>query len=582
MIRRTRSPLFSSVALIISLCFTLTAQAAPKAAKPAAKPSAKTTRTEKSARAEKGRDKSAAKESRDRRTASAKENKRDNKRETARERRERLREEKQQARRDDKKTTRGKESARDSRDEREERDSKKGSKAARRERLAEARREAERRRREEAERRAEIARQIAIARAAAIARARAAQQALKDETISNILRDDTTGEDLEIRRAAVNALSGHAGSVVVMDPKTGRIYTIVNQEWALRRGNVPCSTIKLVTGLAGLTDKVIDPVQTVNIAYTTYRLDLTDALAYSNNAYFQKVGGGVGFDRMMSYARELGLGAPTGINHPNESPGRLPVYKTGYAVNHMSSHGDDIEVTTVQLANLASTIANGGKVLVPHLPRTPQENVRFKTEVRREVAIPREHLQRLLPGMIGAVNYGTGKRAYDPLQTIAGKTGTCTGQGSKVGLFTSFAPVHDPRLAVAVVTRGAGEKGPVAAEVAGRIYRALDQRFGNTGQSPMLANDRLVPRPKVDARTAAALSDEEKEADAADASDAFVVSESTSAEAGGQTRSTLKSTMQPVTRPTDVTTRPAVNSTDAPGTAPKAGERPRRVLETAP
>src|SRR6185295_14294890 len=105
------------------------------------------------------------------------------------------------------------------------------------------------------------------------------------------------------------------------------------------------------------------------------------------------VGGQVGFSKMMEYAHKLGLGEPTGINHPFESPGKLPVFKEGYAVNHMSSHGDEIEVTAIR---------NGGKLLVPHLPRTPEENVKFKTEVKRAVDIPQENIRLMLPGMIGA------------------------------------------------------------------------------------------------------------------------------------------------------------------------------------
>src|SRR2546430_16560623 len=92
-----------------------------------------------------------------------------------------------------------------------------------------------------------------------IARQRAADQALKDETVANIARDETQGEDPEVRRVALNALAGHAGTVVVMNPKTGQVYTVVNQDWALRRGFKPCSTTKLGTGLAGLTEHGIDP-----------------------------------------------------------------------------------------------------------------------------------------------------------------------------------------------------------------------------------------------------------------------------------------------------------------------------------
>ncbi|PYS81281.1 MAG: penicillin-binding protein [Acidobacteria bacterium] len=451
--------------------------------------------------------------------------------------------------------------------------------------MAEARREAERRRREAAE----AARRAAIARAIALARQRAADQALKDETAANVQKDETQGEDPDIRRVALQALGDHAGTVVVMNPKTGQVYTVVNQDWALRRGFKPCSTTKLVTGLAGLTEHVIDPVQTVNIGTASYRLDLTDALAFSDNGYFQRVGGQVGFDRMMQYARKLGLGQQTGINFPAESPGRLPVFKEGYAVNHMSSHGDDIEVTAIQLATLTSAIANGGHLLVPHLPRTPEENLRFQRVVKRDIEIPQESVQRMIPGMIGSVAYGSGKRANNPLETIAGKTGTCTGQGSKLGLFTSFAPVHDPQLAITVITRGSTSAGyRDASTIAGQVYRGLQNRFGpRPGAQPMLASDPLVPRPHVDPRKATEINGEEKdEEDATDASAATVAGGSTTqpgAQDGGA-QPTLQKTARTIERPQTsapartITTTPFALPAPQPKTTPGV-ERPRRVSD---
>ena len=102
---------------------------------------------------------------------------------------------------------------------------------------------------------------------------------MRNEVQSDIAKDSTVGEDLEVRNAAIAALGNHAGTVVVMDPKTGRVYTVVNQEWGLRHGFKPCSTIKLVTGVAGLCEKVIQPIETVSDG-ANYRIDLTDALAF--------------------------------------------------------------------------------------------------------------------------------------------------------------------------------------------------------------------------------------------------------------------------------------------------------------
>ena len=487
MTRTTRPPVLALVLLLIA-SLTAVGTAAPARGKKAA--AAKSSKADRKGRADKGRDrKSSAREERaskrDRRSA---------------------REERAERR----KGKRGREVLVERR----------GRPLSKRERLAAARREAEERRR-----RAEAARRAELARLAAIARQRALDESLRQQVQQNILRDDTTGEDPEVRRVAVSALGYHAGSVVVMNPKTGRIYTIVNQDWGVRRGFKPCSTTKLVTGLAGLSEGVIDPVQE-NVNFTSGRLNLTDALAFSNNPYFQRVGQRVGFERMSSYARQLGLGERTGVNHVNEYPGRLPLFKDDRGMLRMSSHGDDIEVTPLQLATLASVFANGGALVTPHLPRTPEENVNFKTELRRQLSIPQETLRRMLPGMIGAVNYGSGRKAYDPSQTIAGKTGTCIGAGGVWdGSFTSYGPVEDPQLAIAVIGRGSDARNHFPAAVAGQIYRTLSYRFGKRNGKPVyqLTPDMLAPRPKVDPATVADTDEEEAEearsADALNAAD---------------------------------------------------------------
>jgi len=438
---------------------------------------------------------------------------------------------------------------------------------------------------EAARRRAEAARQ------AAIARRRALEKAMRDEVQALIARDDTTGEDLEVRRAAINALGNHIGTAVVMDPLTGRIYSIVNQEWALRRGFKPCSTIKLVTGVAGLGENVIDPANTAAVS-DRYNIDLTDALAYSNNTYFQQVGGRVGFEKMMSYARDLGLGEKTGINAPNEYPGRLPFEKTGFALNRMSSHGDDFEVTAVQLATLVSAMGNGGKLLVPRVPRTAEEQAKFKAKVRRQINLEQGAWRGMVPGMVGAVNYGSGKKAYDPLQTVAGKTGTCIGQGGWLGLFTSYAPLANPRLAVVVISRGPDARKHFPAAVAGRIYRELNNRFGTP------VNLQLATAPGAEDPRAAELNEEEKEAAEADAAEAaaeVTAEESVAADASKPPvpadspvrppivteapapRNTVKSVLMQIER------RPAdapKNSTSKPTRATKTPQQPAKSVSS--
>jgi len=367
----------------------------------------------------------------------------------------------------------------------------------------------------EARRRAEAARRAAIARQMAI------DKAMRDEVQAFIAKDDLTGEDPEVRRVAVNALGRHAGTVVVMDPLTGRVYSMVNQEWALRRGFKPCSTIKLVTGVAGLSENAIPLVDTVGDGF---RIDLTSALAHSDNPFFQQVGSRIGSDKMVNYARELGLGEKTGVNVPFEFAGRLPEIKVGNIERRMFSHADGFEVTPLQLGTLVSAMANGGKLLVPQIPHSQKELTKMNVKVRRQLGITTDVWQRMVPGMVGAVNYGSGRKAYDPTQTVAGKTGTCIGQGGWVGLFTSYAPLANPRLAVVVITQGTDARRHLPAAVAGEIYRQLNHRFGTA----------------INLQVASTLDDEEKEV-----ADAEAAAEN--AEAADDTASTTEETTAPAT-----------------------------------
>ncbi len=344
-------------------------------------------------------------------------------------------------------------------------------------------------------------RRAEAARRAAIARQRAIDNALRNEVQALIARDDITGEDMEVRRVAVNALGHHAGTVVVMDPMTGRVYSVVNQEWALRRGFKPCSTIKLVTGVAGLAENAIPAVDTVGDGY---RIDLTSALAHSDNPFFQQVGTKIGSEKMVDYARQFGLGEKTGLNVPFEFPGRLPEITPGEIQRRMFSHADGFEVTPLQLGTMVSAMANGGRLLQPQIAHSQKEGSKMSPKVRRHLDITSEVWQRMVPGMVGAVNYGSGRKAYDPTQTVAGKTGTCIGDGGWVGLFTSYAPLANPRLAVVVIAKGTDARRHFPAAVAGEIYRGLNHRFGTA----------------INLQVATTLDDEEKEvADAEEAAE---------------------------------------------------------------
>ena len=378
-------------------------------------------------------------------------------------------------------------------------------------RLAEIRRVEEARRREAEEKRRQAALEAQRRREQAIREARerklAFERSLRTETVDNILGDNTEGEDLEVRRAAISALGSHAGTVVVLEPQTGKVLSIVNQDWAIKESFKPCSTIKLVTAFAGLNENLID--QSGSITQRNFAMNLDDALAFSNNAYFQRVGADLGGNKMVSYARLLGLGEPTGLNVEGETGGRVPAGNNNLRIY---SHGDDFQVTPLQLAVLVSAISNGGKLVVPQIPRTKIEKANFRGFMKRQINLPPNTLQRIIPGMIGAASYGTARRGMDPALEVAGKTGSCIGGGSWVGLFASVAPIENPQYAVVVILRGQSERGKYAAAVASSIYNALRNRIKIDGNRSLAKLPlQLKPQSKIDAKTSAEMDDGETE-----------------------------------------------------------------------
>jgi penicillin-binding protein 2 len=425
---------------------------------------------------------------------------RDDKRASVRDKRDNKKDKSTNNKRDSKRDAAKKDNKRDNED-------KKVSRADRKKADAESRRR-------EAERRAAIAeerRRREIAAREARERKLAFERGLRSETEINIQRDDKNGEDLNIRAAAISALGNHAGSVVVMEAQTGKVLTIVNQDWAVRSTIRPCSTIKLVTGVAGLNEGVISK-EDGSVRNVSTRRHLDDAIAFSDNGYFQRAGMQMGNQKLVEYGQRLGLGQPTGINLSGEAPGRLP-YSNSNA--RIYSHGDDTEVSTLQLAVLASEITNGGRKIIPHIPRSNNEQVNYRGSVKGMVDVPAQNMRRVIPGMMGAASYGTARRNMDQSLGVAGKTGSCIDKGSWVGLFASVAPVENPKYAVAVITRGQSERGRAAAAVAADVYRALARGIVRTDRN--LAQTEFHIMPKNASRISAG-ADEDEDGDDVDTS----------------------------------------------------------------
>jgi beta-lactamase class D len=295
--------------------------------------------------------------------------------------------------------------------------------------------------------------------------------------------DNIDGDDLVIRRAAVAALGGMIGSVVVSDAETGRIYTIVNQKLAFQPGFIPCSTVKLVTSLAALNERLIERNTYIYLGrYSSF--NLTSALAKSNNPYFSILGTRLGFEKVAYYGRLLGLGEKAGLDIAGEQPGVLPEAAPPGGVGLMCSFGEGIKLTPLELAALVGAVANGGALYYLQYPKTQSDLDSFTPRIKRQLDMKRA-IEDVMVGMRGAVDFGTASRArYDAMEPILGKTGTCTDYASAnhMGWFGSFSEIGKQKLVVVVMLIGGHSiNGPVASSVAGGVYRQLaEQKYAAT------------------------------------------------------------------------------------------------------
>jgi penicillin-binding protein 2 len=289
--------------------------------------------------------------------------------------------------------------------------------------------------------------------------------------------DNVDGEDLVARKAAVDALGAYNGTVIVADTQSGRILTMVNQKLALTGAYQPCSTVKVVVSLASLKEQIVDSSAAVRISRRS-RMDMTRALAVSNNLYFARLGQELGFDRVQKYGRLFGLGEKAGLDIPGEEAGYLANEPPETGIGMMTSFGDGIRLTPLELTSIISAVANGGTMYYLQYPRSQEAVDKFVPRIKRELEIS-DLLPAVRAGMTGAVEYGTARRASysNTDELILGKTGTCTDTarpGVHLGWFGSFNEFAGKKLAVVVLlTGGRGVSGPIASGVAGNVYHNL-------------------------------------------------------------------------------------------------------------
>jgi penicillin-binding protein 2 len=294
--------------------------------------------------------------------------------------------------------------------------------------------------------------------------------------------DITAGEDAVVRQAAIDALGNMNGTIVAIEPTSGRVLAMVNQKLALSSGAQPCSTIKLSVALAALSEGLVSKETEVSLG-RRYHMNLTEALAHSNNPYFETLGRKLGFEKVAYYAHEYGLGELAGYDIPGEQIGEYPdaaiPEKLG-GVGKMCSYGEGVSMTPLQLGAMVSAIANGGTLYYLQHPTTPEEVASFQPRVKRQLDIA-PIIPELSDGMLGAVHYGTARslRVNFNEEEILGKTGTCSHEGTRYGWFASYANTSVGRVVVVIFLQGGRPTfGPKAAEIAGRMYRNMyDHNF---------------------------------------------------------------------------------------------------------
>jgi cell division protein FtsI/penicillin-binding protein 2 len=288
--------------------------------------------------------------------------------------------------------------------------------------------------------------------------------------------DITAGEDPVVRQAAIDALGDMNGTALVIDPSNGRILAMVNQKLALSPGAEPCSTIKLTVALAGLSEGLVTRDTPVQLA--GFRMNMTQALAKSNNLYFEEIGRELGFERVRHYATQFGLGELAGYNIAGEQLGIYPdqpIPESEGGVARMCSFGQGVSLTPLQLGAFVASIANGGTLYYLQHPTTPEEVAAFQPRVKRTLDIAR-YVPDLEDGMAGAVEYGTARRLRANFNQLPvfGKTGTCSNEGTRYGWFASYSETPQGALVTVFFLEGGRPTfGPRAAELTGEFYKNL-------------------------------------------------------------------------------------------------------------
>lgn len=344
--------------------------------------------------------------------------------------------------------------------------------------------------------------------------------------------DVQTTLDPRAQRVAISALGEHHGAVLALDPRTGAVrvmasvpgydpnalrsssaFTRLNREndrkplvnRTLQFGYAPGSTFKIVTATAAIDTGEFTPSSTVSgrnrvpisgVALQNDdndsfgQLTLTEALAKSVNTAWAQVAVKVGKQTMARYMKRFGFDRKPELDYPAElmsSSGEyshqrlLSPTSSLVDVGRMGIGQDKLEVTPLQMAEVASAVADHGRLMTPHLTERivdPDGRTVQRISPRVQSTVMKPSTATAVRSMMEAVvNEGTGVAAQIPGIQVAGKTGTAETQiGDTINnvWFIAFAPAANPTVAVAVTLQGVpGQGAQFAAPVARQVMEAL-------------------------------------------------------------------------------------------------------------
>ena len=240
-------------------------------------------------------------------------------------------------------------------------------------------------------------------------------------------------------------------------------------------------------------------------------MDLHQAVVQSCDVYFYEIGRRIGVDRLAEFAARFGLGQETGVELLSEKKGLIPSAAWKQSVKgEQWFPGETLSVaigqgyvstTPLQLASLISTVANGGMRYQPLLIKGVRDRqsgrlFEFSPVKTGEAGVSSQTLAIIQDALHGVVAepHGTGSAAKSPQVEIAGKTGTAQVIGTKLAAdfdksqkrfqdhawFVSYAPVTNPKIAVAVIVEHGGHGGSAAAPLARKIIEEYLHVVGPT------------------------------------------------------------------------------------------------------